>query len=194
MTKRDYENFSPENLAAAAAALFYKRGYGVGLNEILETAGIYKATFYKYYASKDDLAAGYIDVKKTELISLLRQLMKKYPLPAEFFSNWVKLLAKGGKSPDFYGCPFSNLFAQTLRESAPLAEKLQSAIREILSVLSEYLRTAQQTGSLKIEDNADQLAMRTFTLYEGTMTMYNLTGDAVVFARLNEYLAELCMS
>jgi len=173
--KRDYENFSPERLSAAAARLFYQKGYGVGLQEILDAAGIYKATFYRYFGSKDELAQEYIRAKKDELIGGLRSLMAKRPLPGDFFSTWAKLLARGADTGDFYGCPFSNLFAQTLHESPDLRAKLRDAVDEIIEVLADFLQNRRYAQSV-------------FMLYEGAMTMYNLTGDKAVFARLNEDL------
>lgn len=169
--KRDYENFSPERLKSAAALLFYQRGYAVGLQEILDAAGIYKATFYRYYESKEDLAVEYVRAKKAELVEVLQSLMQKRPDPTDFFATWAKLLARGAEAGDFYGCPFSNLFAQTLQESPRLRDELRGAVEEITAVLAAFL------------DNA-QLAQTAFTYYEGTMTMYNLTGDKRVFARL----------
>jgi len=176
--KRDYENFSPERLSAAAARLFYQRGYGVGLQEILDAAGIYKATFYRYYQSKDELAQEYIQAKRDELIAVLRSLMLKRPQRTAFFATWAKLLARGAEAGDFFGCPFSNLFAQTLHESPELRAKLSSAIADIISVLSDYLKD-------------ERAAQSVFMLYEGAMTMYNLTGDRTVFVRLNEDLQKL---
>ena len=176
--KRDYENFSPERLSTAAARLFYQKGYGVGLQEILDAAGIYKATFYRYYQSKDELAQDYIRAKKDELIEVLRSLMAKRPQRTAFFATWAKLLARGAESGDFFGCPFSNLFAQTLHESPALRAKLGLAIEEIISVLAEYLQNRRAAQSV-------------FMLYEGAMTMYNLTADRAVFTRLNEDLQKL---
>lgn len=189
--KRDYETFSPERLQSAAARLFYTHGYAVGLGDILEAAGIYKATFYKYYDSKDTLAADYIVRKRDEMLALLGQLMSKRPRPAEFCASWVKLLAKSARSPDFYGCPFSNMFAQTLKESPALAAKLKDAVGQIVALLSNYFRQAQQAQLLDRKANAEHLALHVFTLYEGAMTMHNLTGDFSAFANLDTYLADL---
>ena len=191
MKKRDYEAFSPERLQSAASALFYTKGYTVGINDILEKAGIYKGTFYKYYDSKDALAADYIVRKRDEMLALLAQLMAKKPLPADFFASWVKLLAKGARTPDFYGCPFSNLFAQTLRESPELAANLKDAVNQILALLTRYLCDAQRARLLAAEANTGRLALQVFVLYEGAMTMYNLTGELSVFADLESYLREL---
>src|SRR6476659_6852995 len=45
-----------ERLVAAAVELFYRHGFGaVGIDRVIETAGVTKTTFYKHFESKDDL-------------------------------------------------------------------------------------------------------------------------------------------
>jgi len=45
-----------ERLVATAVDLFYRQGFGaVGIDQIIETAGVTKTTFYKHFESKDDL-------------------------------------------------------------------------------------------------------------------------------------------
>lgn len=189
--KRVYENFSAENLENTAADLFYRKGYGVALAEILDAAGIYKATFYKYYDCKEQLAVAYIERKQRETESLLRGIMQKRPAPGEFSRSWTMLLEKSAGSAAFYGCPFSNLFAQTLRESPSLSQHLRAAIGGIIRVLSDYVAEAQSRGLTKNAAPAAEIAMAIFTAYEGAMTMFNLTGDAAVFAQLRRELQRL---
>ncbi len=188
-TKRDYEAFSPEKLLRSADTLFYTRGYSVGLAEILESADIYKATFYKYYESKEDLAAVYIAHKRDELAAMLRHLMEKKPVPQDFFKSWVRLLEKGSRSNQFYGCPFSNMFSQTLAESPRLTKDLSRAVESILDTLADYFEAAQRRGH--ISGSSRRIAVRAFTLYEGAMAMFNLTRDGTTFKYLEEDLLAL---
>src|SRR5215213_10800183 len=45
-----------ERLVAAAVELFYRRGFAaVGVDQIIEAAGVTKTTFYKHFEGKDDL-------------------------------------------------------------------------------------------------------------------------------------------
>jgi AcrR family transcriptional regulator len=50
-----------ERLLAAADDLFYRRGIrNVGIDEIIATAGVAKASLYGHFASKDELVAEYV--------------------------------------------------------------------------------------------------------------------------------------
>src|SRR5689334_21255355 len=45
-----------ERLVAVAVELFYRRGFGaVGVDQVVEAAGVTKTTFYKHFEGKDDL-------------------------------------------------------------------------------------------------------------------------------------------
>src|SRR5437899_12826794 len=45
-----------ERLVAAAVELFYRNGYGaIGVDRVVEEAGVTKTTFYKHFEGKDDL-------------------------------------------------------------------------------------------------------------------------------------------
>src|SRR3954465_15039428 len=45
-----------ERLVATAVDLFYRNGFGaVGVDRVIEAAGVTKTTFYKHFEGKDDL-------------------------------------------------------------------------------------------------------------------------------------------
>src|SRR5262249_22828384 len=45
-----------KRLVAVAVELFYRNGFGaIGVDKVIETAGVTKTTFYKHFESKDDL-------------------------------------------------------------------------------------------------------------------------------------------
>ena len=62
-----------ERLMTSAADLIDENGvHEVGLDVILREAGISKTTFYKYYASKDELAAAAIEYRAHKAMEKLR--------------------------------------------------------------------------------------------------------------------------
>src|SRR4051812_18809248 len=51
-----------ERLVAAAVELFYRHGFGaVGVDRVIEAAGVTKTTFYKHFEGKDDLMVAAVE-------------------------------------------------------------------------------------------------------------------------------------
>src|SRR5260370_28912451 len=51
-----------DRLVATASELFYREGVrAVGIQRVIEEAGVAKASLYAHFDSKDDLVAAYID-------------------------------------------------------------------------------------------------------------------------------------
>ena len=50
-----------DRLLSTASALFYREGiHAVGIQRVIEEAGVAKASLYAHYKSKDDLVAAYL--------------------------------------------------------------------------------------------------------------------------------------
>ena len=84
-----------ERLLVSAAELIDENGvHEVGLDVILREAGISKTTFYKYYASKDDLAVAAVEYRaQTTLEKIHANLKLSGGLSLEddlanFFGSW----------------------------------------------------------------------------------------------------------
>jgi len=55
-----------QTIIETASDLFYHNGYNLtGINEVIQEAGIAKATLYNHFKSKDDLCSAYLTHKHT---------------------------------------------------------------------------------------------------------------------------------
>ncbi len=107
-----------QQLIHTAFDLFYRNGiHAVGINQILQTAGIAKKTLYNHFASKDELIQAVVEYRDENfyywLAGRLEQVKPGYDGLNELFdavddwiNNRVKLLA------DFHGCFFINTCAE----------------------------------------------------------------------------------
>jgi AcrR family transcriptional regulator len=99
-----------ERILATASDLFYREGVrAVGIQRVIDEAGIAKASLYAHYASKDELVAACLtrqgDCWRTSVEEGLRdssldarsKLLRIFDLQAERIA-----------SPGFRGCPFQN--------------------------------------------------------------------------------------
>lgn len=111
-----------EQLMAAAFDAFQREGFHeVGLERIIDAAGVSKTTFYNHFESKDELVLALLGWRdrwwRDEFVELLRkhggdrprdQLLALGPALEEMFA-----------SGEFHGCVFVNVAVEYRREGDP---------------------------------------------------------------------------
>jgi AcrR family transcriptional regulator len=99
-----------ERILATASDLFYREGVrAVGIQRVIDEAGIAKASLYAHYASKDQLVAACLSRQGDALRAGLEQHLSDPSLDARskllrIFDLQTQQIA----SPGFRGCPFQN--------------------------------------------------------------------------------------
>jgi AcrR family transcriptional regulator len=106
-----------ERILETAFRLFYAHGVrGVGVDTIIAASGVAKATFYKHFPSKDDLAVAYLDrVDALRRGPLQAAAAAAGPDPRVRLVGMFDALLAVCEQDDFHGCAFIN----TAAESAP---------------------------------------------------------------------------
>jgi AcrR family transcriptional regulator len=96
-----------DKILQTADKLFYRQGYNqTGINQIIEEAGIAKASLYQHFESKTDLLVAYVQLNHQGWLSRLEAYLDKIPDPK------AKLLAifdyHNGRQEfrEHGGCPF----------------------------------------------------------------------------------------
>jgi AcrR family transcriptional regulator len=174
-----------ERLVDRAIELFYANGFNaVGLDRILADVGVTKTTFYKHFASKDELMVAAVRkrdawetaawgraVRKIAGDDPRRQLLAIFDVLDEWFN-----------APDFQGCLFINTAAEFPNPHDPIH---QAAAGHKRQARDGYRDQARAAGAADAESFADQYAL----LIEGTLILRQVHGrnDA---ARLGQRLAE----
>lgn len=102
-----------ERILEKACDLFYIQGFkGTGINQVIEESGVAKASFYKYFPSKDDLLLAYLqrlsEVEAEDFWSDVR----KQESPHDRFYAPLDLLEPWLYESQFRGCPFQNAIAE----------------------------------------------------------------------------------
>lgn len=78
-------------LVAAAESLFYAEGIrAVGVDQLLNRSGVGRASFYRHFASKDDLTAALVDAGARRLVGYLEHRMSLLDDPAARVRAWVR--------------------------------------------------------------------------------------------------------
>ena len=96
-----------ERLLAAANELFYAEGVQtVGIERIIERAGVAKASLYNLFGSKEELVAAYLALRHDQTTSRLAEAIDRVDDPRQKIMAVFNAQAKLFEQPDFNGCAF----------------------------------------------------------------------------------------
>ncbi|TJZ57534.1 TetR/AcrR family transcriptional regulator [Streptomyces piniterrae] len=151
-----------ERLVRAASRLFYYEGVrAIGVERLIAEAGVTKATFYRHFASKDDLVVAYLLTKDAYYKEVAEPLAAGHP-PAEAIDLIFEAIAEHARERGFRGSPFMNAAAEYPAADHPV-RALVTTHRDWIRTLFQELLT--RLGHADPESAAGALLM----LYDGAM-------------------------
>ena len=160
-----------ERLLAAASELFYAEGvHSVGIDRVIERAGVAKATLYSAFGSKDELIRAYLQARDAAIRDrLTHELAARYQTARERVVGVFEVQGLSFTEPDFRGCPFTCASAEARPGSAAehAAEEHRAWIRSL------FLDLAREAGAA----DPERLAQQLFLLYDGAAVSAWLDGD-----------------
>lgn len=139
MIKKD-KNIAPrERILETAADLFFHQGFrATGINEVIATSGVAKATFYNHFRTKDDLCLAYLRDRNTSEYEAINAFVHDHDTPVERFMAVMKSVQPWLEANNLRGCAFLNMVAEvpdpknTLRrEGLHHYESLRKLIRTL---------------------------------------------------------------
>lgn len=149
-----------ERLLAAADELFYDEGvHSVGIDRVLERAGVAKASLYSVFGSKDELIRSYLAARHAARQARLTQRLARYDTPRERLLGVFDVLGEQFAEPRFRGCAFINASAES-RPGGPVEDVASETRAWVRSLL---LDLAEQAGAR----DPDHLARQLVLLYDG---------------------------
>src|SRR6202007_939037 len=96
-----------ERLLAAADELFYENGINlVGIDRIIEHAGVAKASLYDCFGSKEELVRAYLQERSEARRARLHERLARLEDPIDQILAIFDLLAELSAQPDYRGCAF----------------------------------------------------------------------------------------
>jgi AcrR family transcriptional regulator len=150
-----------ERLLAAANELFYNEGvHTVGIDRVIEQAGVAKGSLYNTFGSKDELIRAYLETRHASVAQRITEAVERYNTPRErllaVFEGQGELFAQ----PDYRGCAFTRASAES-QPGDPTEQAAETYRRWVRTLLTEL---ASQAGVPEPEALARQLHL----LYDGS--------------------------
>lgn len=160
-----------ERLLAAANELFYAEGVQtVGIDRIIERAGVAKASLYSTFGGKEQLIRAYLEARGAGLTARLTRAVERHEEPREQLLAIFDAQAEQFAEPGFHGCAFANATAESRPGS--LAEEVSDDYRAWIRAL--FTRLACQSGAA----DPTMLARQLHLLYDGASLSARMDRDA----------------
>jgi AcrR family transcriptional regulator len=159
-----------ERLLAAANELFYEEGVNtVGIDRIIERAGVAKASLYNTFGSKDALVRAYLvarhDARRARILARLETLPTARAKILGIFDE----MQQRASEPGFKGCAFVRASAETREGSC-----VKAVCEESRVWLLDLLRALAKDASAR---DPEALARQLMVLYDGAAVAGQMDGD-----------------
>jgi AcrR family transcriptional regulator len=165
-----------ERLLAAADELFYEEGFNlVGIDRVIERAGVAKASLYDCFGSKEELIRSYLQQRHEARQVRVRERLARYAAPKEKILAVFDSMAEAAAEPDFRGCAFARAGAEARAGSTVKAMCDESRAWN----LALFADLCKQAGAA----DPDRVAQQLRVLYDGAMVSAHVdTGSTAVAA------------
>jgi AcrR family transcriptional regulator len=159
-----------ERLLAAADELFYENGINlVGIDRIIEHAGVAKASLYDAFGSKEELIRCYLQARSERRQARLRERMARYPSARDKILSVFDFLAEAVAQPNYRGCAFMRAGAE-----AGAGSPIKGACDDSRAWLrAQFIALARDAGA----QNPESLGRQLVILYDGAAATAHGDGD-----------------
>lgn len=159
-----------ERLLASGLQLFHARGYhAVGVQDIIDAAGIPKGSFYNHFRSKQDLALAALEQYAT--LSPLDELRSHPGGPrAGLRAHFEELRRRFAEADLTQGCMMGNFANELADQDEPVRELLNCLFSAWIALIAAALREAEADEGIHLTVPADALAGVIVSLWEGSIT------------------------
>ncbi|MGX7681727.1 TetR/AcrR family transcriptional regulator [Jatrophihabitans sp. DSM 45814] len=162
-----------ERLLAAADELFYSEGVqSVGVERVLERAGVAKASLYNLFGNKEGLVLAYLQARHDGTTERLLAEVNRHRDPRRRILALFDVQAQVFAQPGFRGCAFVSALAE-----APLASRVTHAANDFRAWIRNLFTTlCVEAGAADPVELARQLNI----IYDGGITAAWMDHDASI--------------
>jgi AcrR family transcriptional regulator len=134
-------------ILATATDLFYRQGIrAVGVDLVVEKAGVAKTSLYRHFGTKDDLVVAFLQFMDKDFWKDWDRVAAQHPDDARAELNaQLEWIGERAGQPDYRGCPQINIAAEFPDVDHParkVAKEHKLELRRRLKALAERLNCA----------------------------------------------------
>ncbi len=156
-----------DKLLNAALKCFLAQGYkGTTIEDIADTARVFKGSFYNHFKSKEALAIEVVNRYEHDVTASLS--LQGPPTPLQRLRKHFEFLATVFKENEYHhGCLMNNFSAEISHAGKPLRRALDEAYTRWFTANAEVIRQAQAEKEINASYHPEQLARYLCNSWEG---------------------------
>ena len=160
------------HLVEVAAALFHQHGYnGVGVDTIIEQAGVAKTTLYRHFPTKVDLIVAALRHEDEDFRVAMRSYVEsKSTEPVDRLLATFDYLATWLRGTKFYGCPFMSAASEYSDSRDQVFREAQMHKKLVLAYFEELAHAINA-------ENPGRLGSTINLMHEGAIAVSQITGN-----------------
>ena len=154
-----------ERILRTASELFYREGTrAVGVDLIVERAGVAKTSLYRHFGTKGDLIEAFLLLEDEDFWQHWDAVAAQHKgAPREELDAQLQWIGERIARPGYRGCPQINIAAEYADENHPARKVAVAHKREMRRRLGELAR------ALRV-DEAETFALRLGTVIDGALS------------------------
>jgi AcrR family transcriptional regulator len=134
-----------QRILDTAYDLFSHRGTRVvGVDELMQRAGVAKATFYRHFPSKDDLVLAFLQQREQAWVTdwVIAEVQERGATAEEQLLAIFDLFGEWFAKDDFEGCSFINVLLEYDDRDHPARQECEAALARLRVVLTSLAESA----------------------------------------------------
>jgi AcrR family transcriptional regulator len=187
--RRTSKPHAQEHLLLAADELFYREGVrAVGVEAVVERAGVNKMSLYRQFSSKDELVVAYLKRCDERFFARLETSVSKHPgEPVKQLLQYFDDLTGRASAANYRGCPFVNVAAEFPDASHPARHSVSDNKSRLIERLTALAKAASATDPAAL---ANELALLIEGIYAASQTYGPGCGPILAAPRMAKLLIE----
>lgn len=160
-----------EKILATAEQLIYQNGiHATGMDLLVKTSGVARKSIYRYFATKDEVAAAALNARDVRWMHWFRSESDKADTPQARILQMFDVLTGWFESEEFRGCAFINTAGEIGDPDDPVRQIAKLHKQKLFDYALELCE------QLNIEQPS-VLAKQLLILMDGAITLARVMGD-----------------
>lgn len=165
-----------ERIIETASDLFYNQGYKhTGINQVIAEANVAKASLYKYFKSKEDIAITYLKNTHEDWMRNLNTFIKDKQTPYARLLAAFDYLQEWLDEVNYVGCSFQNIVTNLPKSEKRIYDLVLFHKNEVKNWITNNLKETNKYNEIEL----NKLSNEFMVLMEGAIISSQIQKNSV---------------